>query len=134
MGSLGSAQILGHWAQFSGSLKHNSKNSRAITLKLGTDACPGSGNMPIHFGVSGLNFDLGSVGSIMGSLDQNSNRSGAINLEIGTDTFLGSGKMPIHFGVNLGVTGWEKVKISLMGISCSALRCYISTLPMCTMH
>ena len=36
--------------------------------------------------------------------------------------------MPIHFrvtGANFGVTKCKKVKIALLGVSCSALRCYI---------
>ena len=41
-----------------GSLEHNLKSFGAINLKPGTDTCVGSGKMPFHFGVTGVNFGV----------------------------------------------------------------------------
>ncbi len=62
MGSLGS--ILGSMGSIwvtvviFGLLDHNSETFRAINLKLGTDTYLGSGKMPFHFGVNGVNFGV----------------------------------------------------------------------------
>ncbi len=40
--------------QFGGSLEHNSKTFKGISMKPGTDTCLGAGKMPIYFGVIGV--------------------------------------------------------------------------------